>query len=336
VPSHQAEFTLLAETVNATLDRLEGAYQKLRSFTSDASHDLRSPLTAMRTEVEEAVMYPDDTDWPQTAKAVLAAIDRLQAIVTDLLTLDRLDANAPLTRKPTDLAQLVNAELDRRTPRKQIVTDLQPNVVIDCDRLRITRVLANLLDNAERHATSQITVTLRADTPRADGATAILEVIDDGPGITAEHREKVFERCTRLDAARNRDAARARPSQATRELPRVTSGRVYVLRVEAQNGLGRWRRRRPRARRSGRSPQRRDCHHRGSTRSSPMPISTPSIPRWVSCVRRAGPRRRIPTPMMAIWRAVPISPDVWMTRWSGSANVLTGWSTWTASRTRWW
>jgi signal transduction histidine kinase len=163
VPSNRDEIKLLAETANATLDRLEGAYKQLRRFTSDASHDLRSPITAMRTQVEEALMHPGDTDWPRTAKTVLADTERLQAIVTDLLTLARLDARAPLNRSPTDLGQLVGAELDRRTYRMEIVKDLQQNVFIDCDQLRITRVLVNLLDNAERHATSQITVSVRAD-----------------------------------------------------------------------------------------------------------------------------------------------------------------------------
>jgi signal transduction histidine kinase len=200
VPKHQ-EIRSLAETVNDTLDRLEGAYQQLRRFTSDASHDLRNPITAMRAQVEQALMYPDDTDWPRTATAVLAGIERLQAIVTDLLTLARLDARAPLTRNPTDLGQLVSAELGRRTYRKDIVKDLRQNVFIDCDRLRITRVLVNLLDNAERHATSKITVSVRAD-----GSMATLEVIDDGAGIAVEQREMVFDRFTRLDASRDRDA----------------------------------------------------------------------------------------------------------------------------------
>jgi signal transduction histidine kinase len=201
VPGKYEEIKLLAETVNDTLDRLEGAYQQLRRFTSDASHDLRSPITAMRAQLEEALMHPQDTDWPKMTAAVLAGVDRLQAIVTDLLTLARLDAGAPLSRDPTDLGQLVAAELDRRTYRVKIVRDLRRNVCIDCDRLRITRVLANLLDNAERHATSQITLSVRAE-----GPTATLEVVDDGAGIAPEHREMVFDRFTRLDAARDRDA----------------------------------------------------------------------------------------------------------------------------------
>ncbi|MGI8335860.1 sensor histidine kinase [Actinomadura scrupuli] len=198
---NQDEIRLLAETVNSTLDRLEGAYRQLRRFTSDASHDLRSPITAMRLQVEEALMHPDETDWPRTATAGLAEIERLQAIVTDLLTLARLDARAPITRDRTDLARLVGDELDRRTYRMEIVRDLRQDVLIDCDRLRISRVLVNLLDNADRHATSKITVIVRPD-----GPTAVLEIIDDGAGIAPEQREMVFERFTRLDASRHRDA----------------------------------------------------------------------------------------------------------------------------------
>lgn len=127
-------------------------------------------------------------------------MDRLQAIVTDLLTLARLDARAPLDLSPTDLGRLVRDELDRRAYRIEIVRDLQQNVFVDCDPLRITRLLVNLLDNAERHATSQIAVSVRAD-----GPAAALEVLDDGAGIAPEQREIVFDRFTRLDASRDRD-----------------------------------------------------------------------------------------------------------------------------------
>ncbi|WP_285589736.1 ATP-binding protein [Herbidospora sp. NBRC 101105] len=201
VSNKYEEIQLLAETVNATLDRLEVAYQQLRRFTQDASHDLRTPITAMRAQLEEALMHPDSTDWPTMSTEVLAGVERLQAIVTDLLTLARLDARAPVDRSPTDLGALVGGELKRRAYRKKIVTDLADNVRVDCDRLRITRVLGNLLDNAERHATSQITVRVRGD-----ATCATLEVIDDGAGIAPEHREIVFDRFTRLDASRARDA----------------------------------------------------------------------------------------------------------------------------------
>jgi signal transduction histidine kinase len=199
VPEHR-EIRMLAETVNETLDRLEGAYTQLRHFTSDASHDLRSPITAVRTQVEEALMYPDDTDWPRTANAVLSGVERLQAIVTDLLALARLDAGVPFTRDSTDLAQLVGAELDRRTFKAKVIRNLRRGVIIQCDRLRMSRLLTNLLDNAERHATSQITVIVRPEE-----SAAVLEVIDDGAGIAPELREVVFKRFVRLEASRSRD-----------------------------------------------------------------------------------------------------------------------------------
>ncbi|MGI8329315.1 sensor histidine kinase [Actinomadura scrupuli] len=201
VPGHQREYALLAETVNATLDRLEGAYQQLQQFTSDASHDLRTPLTAVRTQVEEGLMYPEDTDWPRTAATILTGVERLQAIVADLLTLARLDSRPSPVRERTDLTALVAAELDQRPFTLKIVKDLQESVSTEGDRLQITRLLANLLDNAERHATSQVTVIVRAE-----GSTAVLEVTDDGDGIAPELREVVFERFTRLEASRARDA----------------------------------------------------------------------------------------------------------------------------------
>jgi signal transduction histidine kinase len=200
VPKSHDEIRLLAETANSTLDRLEAAYQQLRQFTSDASHDLRSPITAMRTQLEEALMYPDDTAWPRTATTVLDEVDRLQALVTDLLGLARLDAGVALTRAPADVAELVRAELNRHPRSVRVVRKLDEGVFADCDRLRLARLFINLMDNAERHANTQITVIVRAD----DG-WVVLEVLDDGEGIPTDLREVVFQRFTRLKPARDRD-----------------------------------------------------------------------------------------------------------------------------------
>ncbi|WP_378784776.1 sensor histidine kinase [Nonomuraea fastidiosa] len=207
VPDTEDEIRELAETSNQTLERLEGALtglqeamERQRRFATDASHDLRSPITAMRTQVEDALLYPEDADWEETGRKVLASLDRLQAIVNDLLTLSKLDAGAPDERAPIDLGELVAAETAR--PRsKEVVTTLQTGVVVTGDRLQLARLLTNLLDNAERHAERKIIVTVRRQ-----GDEAVLEVVDDGAGIAPEQREFVFQRFTRLDAARNRDA----------------------------------------------------------------------------------------------------------------------------------
>ncbi|TMR22271.1 HAMP domain-containing histidine kinase [Nonomuraea zeae] len=222
VPKHHDEIRELAETVNRTLDRLEAAVEQQRSlaeqqrslaeqqrslaeqqqrFVSDASHDLRSPITAARTQLEEALLHPAETDWPATAQASLASLDRLQAIVTDLLTLARLDAGTVFAADRVSLSELVESELTRRAPRVRIVTNLQPGVVVVGDGLQLGRLLTNLMDNAERHAASSVTVSVRRE--RDD---AVLEVHDDGPGISPEEREFVFRRFARLDAARNKDA----------------------------------------------------------------------------------------------------------------------------------
>ncbi|WP_223166423.1 sensor histidine kinase [Nonomuraea sp. SYSU D8015] len=207
VPETDDEIRALAETANQTLERLETAMRKQeaameqqRRFTGDASHDLRSPITAMRAQVEEALLHPEETDWRETGAEVLASLDRLQAIVDDLLTLTKLDAGAPSPREPVDLRELVVTETAR--PRaKRVVTILHEGVVVMGDRLQLARLLTNLLDNAERHAETRIVVTVR----QQDG-TAVLEVLDDGAGIAPDQREIVFQRFTRLDDSRNRDA----------------------------------------------------------------------------------------------------------------------------------
>ncbi|MEV5893363.1 sensor histidine kinase [Nonomuraea fuscirosea] len=207
VPETDDEIKDLSETANEMLGRLEEALEqqrvlmeRQRRFAADASHDLRSPITAMRAQIEDALLHPEDTDWRETVTEVLASLDRLQAIVTDLLTLTKLDAGAVGNREPLDLSELIAAET-ARPRRKQIFTTLQPGLRVMGDRLQLARLLTNLLDNAERHAESKIFVTARQD-----GDDAVIEVVDDGAGIAPDQREIVFQRFTRLDASRSRDA----------------------------------------------------------------------------------------------------------------------------------
>ena len=200
VPESRDEIRWLAEAANATLDRLDSALERQRSFTSDASHDLRSPIAAARARIEEALLYPDDVDWPSTARAILQNLERLQAIVTDLLQLARLDAAAWQERETIDLAALVTIEVGRSERTRRIVQHLQDGVTVRGDRLRLVRLLSNLLDNAERHAESKIDVTVR----REDD-TAVLEVQDDGSGVAEQNRDLVFQRFARLADSKERD-----------------------------------------------------------------------------------------------------------------------------------
>lgn len=201
VPATNDEVRALAQTVNQTLDRLEAVVQAQRRFASDASHDLRSPVTAMRAQVEEALLHPEDTDWTAIALAQLESLERLEALIGDLLMLARLDAGAPGRHEVLDLSALVTAELEHRSRQVQVIRHLQPGVRVNGDRLRLARLLTNLMDNAERHANRQITVTVA----EREGQ-AVLEVLDDGAGVPPDKREVIFQRFVRLDAARSRDA----------------------------------------------------------------------------------------------------------------------------------
>ncbi|MEO3812732.1 HAMP domain-containing sensor histidine kinase [Sphaerisporangium sp. B11E5] len=199
-PTPREEIGDLADSVNITLDKLRQSVERQRRFASDASHDLRSPLTAMRAQVEEGLLHPADTDWVKTGEALMSSLDRLQAIVTDLLLIARLDAGERIVRGYIDLAELVRTELNHRARRRRVVLGLETGVVVSGDRLQLARLLTNLLDNAERHAVSTVTILVRHENGKA-----VMEVIDDGEGIASEQREIVFQRFTRLPAGRAKD-----------------------------------------------------------------------------------------------------------------------------------
>ncbi|WP_243716181.1 sensor histidine kinase [Actinomadura darangshiensis] len=202
VPPRRDEVGRLAESVNATLDRLEQAVARQRGFVSDVSHELRSPLTALRMELELALSAPDDTELPDTLRAILINAERLSAVVDDLLALARLDADRNFTREPTDLTEITDQEVLRRPRRTQVTVLSEGPVTVRGGRSELARLLTNLLDNADRHAASEVTVMLRVERPD----TAVVEVIDDGTGIAPEDRERVFERFARLADGRHRDA----------------------------------------------------------------------------------------------------------------------------------
>jgi signal transduction histidine kinase len=177
------------------------ALDQQRKFTSDASHELRTPLAGLRAELEEAQLHPDQTDLPDLLTRALRDVDRLQAIISDLLLLAQLEATSPEGQETLDLAELVEDELSRRKDRYEVVLRLEPCVIVNAVRIQIGRVLTNVLDNAQRHARKTVHIEVR----RA-GGNAELTVADDGEGIAVPDRERIFDRFTRLDAARSRDS----------------------------------------------------------------------------------------------------------------------------------
>ncbi len=195
------EVASLARTMNAMLDRLESSASHQRRFVADASHELRSPLTVLQATLEVALTHPKDCAWDAVAGDALEEARRLQRLVEDLLVLARADEGTEAPRSQVvDLDEMILKEAGRLRPRSRVSLDLHR---VSVGRVRgnpeqLSRVVQNLLDNAERHADSSVTVELSTS-----GRQVVLVVADDGPGIPVAYREQVFERFARLDEARS-------------------------------------------------------------------------------------------------------------------------------------
>jgi signal transduction histidine kinase len=192
----------LAATMNAMLDRLESAVERQRRFTGDASHELQSPLAALRAELEVALAQPAAADWKATAERLLEDVERQEELVRDLLYLARAEA-VPVERQGlVDLDDVVLAEVERLRARAGVRVDASrvSAAPLRGHRDDLARVVRNLLENAVRHARNLVQVEVGTD----DG-WATLAVADDGPGIPPSERHLIFERFARLDTGRSRD-----------------------------------------------------------------------------------------------------------------------------------
>ncbi|WP_440103402.1 sensor histidine kinase [Streptosporangium sp. H16] len=201
------EIMHLALATGNLLKRLESARSRVdqsliqqRRFVSDASHELFTPIAGLRTLLEEARLHPDETDLDELLADALEGVDRLQRIVTDLLVLAKVGAHTPDAFVNVDLGEMVRAAISRRDNGVPVRLRLAPGVRANVIDAEITRLLANLLDNAQRHARHAVLVEVCRN-----GRYGELAVTDDGDGIAAADRERVFERFTRLDTARCRN-----------------------------------------------------------------------------------------------------------------------------------
>jgi len=209
VPQTRDEVARLALTLNEMLARLDAASARQRAFVADAAHELRSPLGSLRTQLEVALAHPTAQDWPSVAAGGVAEVERMSALVDDLLILARLDEGVGRSA-PVDLSAVVHeASLrPRRTPVRVELPAAGGAAVVDGDQRALARVIDNLLDNAARYAASSVVARVDVEV-QLGGSAVLLTVLDDGPGIPEADRERVFERFTRLDASRDRDAGGA-------------------------------------------------------------------------------------------------------------------------------
>jgi heavy metal sensor kinase len=203
------EIGRLAAVFNETLARLESSFERLRRFTADASHELRNPLTSIRSVGEVALQESSDADaYRDAIGSMLEDVDRLTSLVDDLLVLARGDSfKGPFAGGSIDLASLAGGVVEElrilSEDKGQTIAPLPENtpVMVTADESTLRLALSNIIHNAIRYAPDKGHIELRIG--REDG-NAFLDVMDNGTGIPPEDREKVFDRFYRLDKARSR------------------------------------------------------------------------------------------------------------------------------------
>ena len=202
-PASDDEIARLAYTMNRMLDRLEASAARQQRFVSDASHELRSPVAAIRQYAEVALAHPDTMSSTELAENVLAEDLRVQRLVDDLLLLARADESMlALRAAAVDVDDLVLDEAQRLRDTTTLRVD---TTGVSAGRVRgdegaLRRVLRNLGENAARHARGAVAFGLSSTE-----SELVVSVDDDGSGVPPVDRERVFDRFVRLDDSRTRE-----------------------------------------------------------------------------------------------------------------------------------
>jgi signal transduction histidine kinase len=224
VPASRDEIHGLARTTNLTLAALDAAVSQQRRFVADASHELRSPLAILRTQLEIAQEHPELLD----LEATLGDVKRLQDLATDLLLLARLDAGERPPHVEVPLTEVVREEVARRaaTDRVPVRLEVEEDLTVWGVRGHLARAVGNLLANAQRHAESAVSVRLAVE----DEQWVRLDVADDGNGVPKGQRRRIFDRFVRLDESRSRDEGGAGLGLAiVQDVVREHRGMIQVL-----------------------------------------------------------------------------------------------------------
>jgi two-component system OmpR family sensor kinase len=200
------EASRLAESFNVMVDKREEAELQLRQFVADASHELRTPLATVAgvLELHQSGSLPAGPDLDEALRRASQETQRMSDLVADLLLLAHLDQGRPLDQQRVDLGEIVaDAAFDASIYQRDrsIVTDLAPDAFVIGDEQRLRQVVTNLVTNALTYTPDHGSIELRV---RADGDICIVEVRDDGPGMTADAAAHAFDRFYRVDTGRSR------------------------------------------------------------------------------------------------------------------------------------
>jgi heavy metal sensor kinase len=198
----------LATVFNDLFTRLEQSFDQLRRFTADASHELRTPLTIIRSVGEVGLdLHRSEPEYREIIGSMLEEADRLTRLVDSLLTLSRADGGqAHLRREQVNLCVLAGEVVTQLSvlaeeKKQSLALEVLPEVWLDGDPLVLRLALINLVDNAIKYSPERASVRVVVS---VNDDHAVLEVVDEGPGIAPEHQRQIFDRFYRVDKSRSR------------------------------------------------------------------------------------------------------------------------------------
>jgi len=210
VPDTGDEVERLSLALNRMIERLDESYQVTSRFSADASHELRTPLTIMRGELEAILTQENlEEEEMQQIATVLEEAERLTQIVEGLLAISRLEAGeTQLDKDPVDLSQLATTTVEQMAPLaddKSLTLEMEAvrDVIVDANEVRLRQVIVNLLDNAIKYTPEGGKIRVEV---KADGSEAVVEVIDNGIGISSEALPNIFKRFYRSEQVQARKA----------------------------------------------------------------------------------------------------------------------------------
>jgi heavy metal sensor kinase len=205
------ELQRLSDTLNEMLDRIESAFLRITQFTADASHELRTPISLIRTEAELALRRSrGEAEYKESLRHILLEAERTTALIEQLLSMARADSGREtLNLQPVDLRQTLRGVVEG-WQQVAAIRNLQFSVKVDDpdffvfvmgDEMLLRRLADILLDNAFKYTSSPGSVQLSLE---SQGESAVILVQDSGVGIEEEDQSKIFERFYRVDKARTR------------------------------------------------------------------------------------------------------------------------------------
>ena len=237
VSDAEDEIAELSESINAMFDKIEGDMDREKQFSSDVSHELRTPLAIIQAQSEYAMDNPLEA--AQAAATINKQAKRMSSLVSKLLMLSRSDSGRlKLENEKIDFSELCSdiAEQQQMIVEEYdiiISTDIEDGVKIIADEEMLIRIILNLIDNAVKYGKNpggNIHLSLKKE-----GSYAVCRITDDGPGISEENQEKIFQRFYQIDGAREDGASSGLGLSMVMSLTRAMHGKVTL---ESKLGMG--------------------------------------------------------------------------------------------------